>query len=141
MAEADAVLALHALYVVFVATGFVMIPLGAWRHWRWTQTVSYRLLHTAAIAYVAGEQLFSLPCPLTVWEYRLRGGRGSPRALIPHLLHILLFHRWPGFVFTGLYVSLTALVLLFWWVFPPGPRPGKTQAPTETAARKRRGRL
>ena len=124
-AAADAVLALHTLYVAFVATGFVIIPLGAWRHWRWTQTLSYRLIHTVAIAYVAFEQLLHISCPLTVWEYRLRGGRGQPRAFVPHLLHALLFHRWPGFVFTGLYVGLTALVLLFWWVFPPRTRRGK----------------
>ena len=125
VAGADAVLALHALYVAFVATGFVVIPFGAWRHWRWTQTIFYRLLHTAAIAYVAFEQLLHIPCPLTVWEYRLRGGRGRPRAFVPHLLQALLFHRWPAFVFTGLYVGLTALVLAFWWVFPPRFRSGK----------------
>lgn len=123
---ADAVLALHALYVAFVATGFVIIPLGVWRHWRWTQTISYRLSHSLAIAYVAFEQLFHIPCPLTVWEYRLRGGRGPPRAFVPKLIHTLIFHRWPGVVFTGLYVGLTVLVLFFWWAFPPRARFDKT---------------
>lgn len=125
LAAADAVLAIHVVYVTFVATGFVFIPLGAWRHWRWTQTVFYRFLHTVAIAYVALEQLLHISCPLTVWEYRLRGGRGQPQAFVPHLLHVLLFHRWPVFVFTGLYVSLTVLVLLFWWAFPPYSSTGK----------------
>lgn len=124
-AAADAVLVFHVVYVAFVATGFVIIPLGAWRRWRWTQTLSYRLLHTIAIAYVAFEQLLHISCPLTVWEYRLRGGRGRPRAFVPHLLHVLLFHHWPAFVFTGLYVGLTVLVLVFWWAFPPRSRSDK----------------
>jgi len=116
---ANAVLMLHLGYVVFVASGFVIIPVGAMRHWRWTQTLRYRGFHTVAIGYVALEQLLHVPCPLTVWEYRLRGDQGPAHAFLPRLIHDILFYRWPSAVFTGLYVGLTIFVLVFWWVFPP----------------------
>lgn len=121
-ALAELVLVAHTAYVMFVATGFVLIPMGAWRRWRWTQTVRYRALHSAAIGYVALEQLLHIACPLTVLEYRLQGGSGRPVAFVPRLLHAILFHHWPPVVFTVLYVGLATLTLLFWWVFPPTRR-------------------
>lgn len=116
---ADAILIVHFAYVAFVASGFLFIPLGAWRAWRWTQSVRYRVLHGAAIGYVAFEQLFGITCPLTLWEYWLRGGVGAPRAFVPRLLQAVLFHEWPAAVFTGLYVGLVVLVLFYWWRLPP----------------------
>ncbi len=116
---ADAVLVVHLAYVVFVASGFVLIPLGAWRRWRWTRSLRYRVLHTAAIAYVALEQALGITCPLTLWEYRLRGGSGHPAALMPRLVHALLFHEWRAAVFTGLYGGLVVLGFLYWWFLPP----------------------
>lgn len=117
---ADAVLIVHLAYVAFVASGFVLIPWGAWRRWRWTRSLRYRVLHTAAIMYVALEQVFGVTCPLTLWEDRLRGESGHPAALMPHLAHAFLFHTWPPAVFTGLYLGLAALAVAYWWFLPPG---------------------
>ncbi len=119
---ADGVLVVHFAYVAFVVSGYAAIPWGARRGWRWTRSVRYRLLHMAAIAYVALEQLFGVRCPLTVWEYRLRGGAGPPAAFVPRLLQALLFPPWPPAVFTGLYIGLVALALLLWRVVPPDHR-------------------
>lgn len=115
---ANAVLALHVAYVFFVASGFIVIPLGGWLHWRWTRSFRYRALHTAAIGVVALEQLGQVTCPLTLWEYRLRGGAGRPHAFVPRLVHDFMFYHWPSWVFTGLYVGLVVLVIAFWWLFP-----------------------
>ena len=116
---ADAILIVHFAYVAFVASGFLLIPLGAWRAWRWTRSVRYRVLHGVAIGYVACEQLLGITCPLTLWEYRLRGGEGAPRAFVPRLLQAILFHAWPPMVFTGLYLGLVALAVFYWWRLPP----------------------
>lgn len=116
---ADAVLIVHFAYVVFVVSGFLLIPLGVWRGWRWTRGVRYRVLHSAAIGYVAFEQVFHITCPLTLWEYRLRGGAGAPHAFVPRLLQTVLFHGWPRPVFTGLYLGLVAWALFYWWRWPP----------------------
>lgn len=115
---ADIVLVVHCAYVLFVASGFFLIPLG-FRRWRWTRARSYRLTHTAAIVYVAGEQLLGVTCPLTAWEYRLRGGTGQIHAWLPALLQAWLFHRWPPIVFTTLYVGLALLAISYWLFLPP----------------------
>lgn len=115
---ADIVLVIHVAYVLFVASGFVLVPLG-FRRWRWTRTLSYRLAHTAAIVYVAGEQLLGVTCPLTQWEYQLRGGVSTVHAWFPALLHTLLFYRWPPVVFTILYVGLSLLAVAYWLFLPP----------------------
>ncbi|WP_298138052.1 DUF2784 domain-containing protein [Acidiferrobacter sp.] len=116
---ADAVLVVHFAYVAFVASGYVLIPAGVWRAWRWTRSARYRVLHAAAIGYVALEQLYGITCPLTRWEYRLRGGTGTPHAFVPRLFQEILFHEWPPAVFTGLYLGLVAWALVYWWRWPP----------------------
>lgn len=116
---ANIIMTIHFAYVIFVISGFVLIPLGAWRRWRWTQFLRYRLLHTLAITYVAGEQVLGVTCPLTQWEYALRGHHGAGRAFMPDLVHAIMFYSWPRYLFTALYIFLTLLVLSYWWFFPP----------------------
>ncbi|MEK7697633.1 MAG: DUF2784 family protein, partial [Pseudomonadota bacterium] len=58
---ADAVLLLHALYVVFVVGGLLLILAGWWRGWAWARNFWLRWLHLAAIGFVVLETWFGIP--------------------------------------------------------------------------------
>lgn len=116
---ADAVLVVHALFVLFVVGGFVLILLGA-RRWNWVRNRTFRILHLAAIAFVTAEALLGIACPLTIWEDMLRGG--SPgRSFIGRWVARLLYYDLPEWVFAAAYFAFALAVLWAWRVIPPRP--------------------
>ena len=115
---ADFILALHALFVLFVVGGLVAIWLGLALDLPWARNPWLRGLHLAAIAFVVGESLLGYVCPLTAWEDALRG-TASERGFIARWIHAWLFWDWPAWVFTGLYTAFGAAVAWTWWRFPP----------------------
>jgi Protein of Unknown function (DUF2784) len=130
---ADAVLLLHLAYVCFVVLGFVAVPLGALRGWRWVRLRWLRRLHLAAIALVALEALLGIVCPLTELEARLRGFV-QPQSLMGRLVEAILFYDLPTWVFTAGYLALTALAIALYRLVPPAapaaPAPPDSGAPT-----------
>jgi fructose-specific phosphotransferase system IIC component len=63
---ADVVLVIHAVFVLAVVGGLLSIWLGAWRHWQWIRHWNLRVVHVAAIVFVAASTLIGWACPLTV---------------------------------------------------------------------------
>ncbi len=123
---ADAVLALHFGVVAFVVGGLLAIWAGRWRGWRWTDRVAFRVLHLAAIVYVAGQQWLGVTCPLTTLEAWLRvqaGGTGYARSFVEDWLQRLLFWDGPAWAFTAAYTLFALAVLATWWLLPPRPVP------------------
>lgn len=123
---ADAVLALHAGVVAFVAGGLVLVPAGNRWGWHWVNGWWFRLAHLGAIAYVAAQQWLGATCPLTTLEtsLRLRAGQaGYQRSFIGEWLQRLLFYEAPGWVFTLAYTLFALCVAAAWLRFPPRPRP------------------
>ena len=118
---ADVVLVVHFAFVAFVVGGLAAIWLGAALGWRWVRNRRFRLAHLAAICFVAGEALFGVMCPLTVWEDALRG-RGSETGFIARWIHSVMFYELPPWVFTVAYVSFAAVVAATWWLVPPARR-------------------
>jgi hypothetical protein len=121
---ADAILLLHLAFVLFVAAGFLVIPVGGALGWRWVRARRLRLAHLGAIAVVAAESLAGIACPLTVWEDVLRGGGGGG-SFVSRLLHRFLFYDLPEAWFTAVYVFLALGAGALWvWVrpFPSGRR-------------------
>ena len=116
---ADAVLVVHALFVVFVVAGFALILLGA-RGWSWVRNRTFRILHLAAIAFVAAEALVGLTCPLTTWEDALRGA-GTERSFVGRWVARLLYYDLPERVFTIAYCVFALAVIWAWFVIPPHP--------------------
>ncbi len=111
---ADATVAVHVAYVLFVILGQLAILLGLACGWSWIRNRWFRLAHCAAILYVALEAIFAIDCPLTVWEYKLRRWAGqdpSGETFMGRLLHELLFYQGPTWVFTSCYISFALLVL------------------------------
>lgn len=115
---ADAVVAVHFLIVLSVVAGVPLVYLGVVLRWPWVRYWRWRLLHLAAILFIAGESIFGISCPLTVWEDTLRH-RQSGTGFIERWIDQLLFYDAPAWVFTAAYVAFAALVLITWAAVPP----------------------
>jgi uncharacterized protein DUF2784 len=113
---ADAILVVHALFVLFVVGGFVLILVGA-RRWGWVRNRTFRILHLAAIAFVTAEALLGVTCPLTVWENALRGV-GTERSFIGRWVTRFLYYDFPEWVFAIAYCAFTLAVVGAWWLVP-----------------------
>jgi hypothetical protein len=122
---ADIVLVVHFGFVAFVVGGLGAVWLGAALGWRWIRNFKFRVAHLAAIAFVAGEALLGVMCPLTVWEDSLRG-RGSEIGFIARFIRSIMFYELPPWVFTLAYVGFAGIVALTLWLVPPSPRRGSS---------------
>ena len=121
-AIADVILVVHFAFVLFVVGGLALIWAGAWRRWHWVRNFRFRVAHLAAIGLVACEALIGMACPLTEWEYLLRGARADGSTFIERLLAPLIFYELPARAFTLMHVGFALLVALTFWLAPPARR-------------------
>ncbi|MGO8751728.1 MAG: DUF2784 domain-containing protein [Thermoguttaceae bacterium] len=124
---ADAVVAMHALYVGFVLLGIVAILVGAVLGWDWVRNFWFRTVHFLMIAVVVFEAWLGIKCPLTTWEDYFRAAAGetvSEGTFIGRCLHRLIFLDVPASSLTIFYVLFGALVLAT--LFLVRPRPPRT---------------
>jgi hypothetical protein len=124
-AIADVVLVFHFAFVLFVVGGLALIWTGAWLRWQWVRNLRFRLAHLAAIGFVAAEAIIGMTCPLTEWEYLLRGARTDGPTFMERLLAQLVFYELPAGAFTLLHTGFALLVVLTFWLVPPRPRKRK----------------
>ena len=117
-ALADAILVVHAGFVLFVVGGLVATWIGLALGMPFARNLWFRGIHLAAIAFVVLESVLGMMCPLTAWEHALRGEQ-SDVGFIQRWVHAALFWSWPAWVFTALYVGFGLLVAATWWRFPP----------------------
>ena len=120
---ADVLLFIHVLFVVFVIVGLIFIFVGGYRRWAWVRNPWFRIAHLAAIGVVVAQAWLGVICPLTVWEMALRERAGDAvytGAFIAHWLEALLYYNAPPWVFVLCYTLFGLLVLLSWFVVPPG---------------------
>jgi hypothetical protein len=118
---ADAILIAHVLFVLFVVGGFALILAGA-RRWSWIRNRTFRVLHVAAIVFVAVETLLGFTCPLTSWEDTLRATGREERSFIGRWLAWLLYYDLPEWVFAVAYAAFAVAVIACWWAIPPRAR-------------------
>ena len=121
-ALANTVLVLHVCVVLFIVGGLLLILVGNRLGWQWVNRLWFRLLHLAAIVYVAGQTWFGITCPLTILENWLRSQSGStPYAagFVEYWFQRILFYDAPAWVFTLAYTAFALLVAASWWRFPP----------------------
>jgi hypothetical protein len=119
---ADTILLIHFAFVLFVVGGLGLTWIGVWCGWRWIRNLQFRILHLAAIIFVAGEALLGIMCPLTEWEDALRGAT-SDKSFIARWVHRLMFFQFPEWVFTTAYVLFALVVVATWrWVPPQRPQ-------------------
>jgi len=117
-ALADAILVVHAGFVLFVVGGLAATWIGLALGLRFARNPWFRGTHLAAIAFVVLETLLGYMCPLTTWEAALRAD-SSNKEFIARWIHAWLFWSWPAWVFNTIYVAFGALVAWTWWKFPP----------------------
>lgn len=111
-------LGVHVAVIAFNVAGLVLIPLGAWRHWRWVRRFWWRLAHLLILAAVAAQALAGRACFLTLWQYDLSGG-GRARPLIASWIDRIIYWPLPLWFFTALYVAVWLYVAFLWWRVPP----------------------
>jgi len=115
---ADAILVVHFLIVLFIVGGLVAVWVGTAFGWPWVRNPWFRYAHLGAIAYIAGEALLGIACPLTVWEDIARGGV-RPESFVGRWVQRLLFYRAPEWVFTTAYVAWALATLATLRLVPP----------------------
>jgi hypothetical protein len=131
--QADLVAVIHAAYIAFVLFGFIAIIFGVVMGWRWVRNVYFRSAHLAAILLVCVESLVGVTCPLTIFEDRLRvlgGDSAYPGSFVGSILDRLIFYDFPQWLFTLVYLSFGALVLLTFVLAPP--RMGRRRRQVDT---------
>ena len=115
---ADTIVVVHFMIVLFVLAGVPLVYLGAALRWAWVRSRHWRVLHLGAILFIAAESLLGIACPLTVWEYALRGQQ-STHGFIERWVDRVLFYDAPPWVFTVSYIAFAALVVVTWLAVPP----------------------
>ncbi|MGH8274021.1 MAG: DUF2784 family protein [Gammaproteobacteria bacterium] len=112
------ILGVHVAIIAFNVAGLILIPLGAWLHWRWVRSFWWRLLHVLILAAVAAQALAGRACFLTVWQADL-GGSARHGPLIAGWVERLIYWPLPIWFFAVLYVLVWLYVLFLWWRVPP----------------------
>ena len=123
---ADFILILHALYILFVLGGQLLILIGWFRRWMWVRNIPFRLVHLLAIGFVVLEAWFGIVCPLTNLENYLRsdvtnsaGELLYQSSFIEYWLGKLIFYEAPASVFTVIYSFFFLVVLISFIAYPP----------------------
>ena len=119
---ADAILAVHVAFVLFVIAGLLAVVAGGLLGWSWVRSLRFRVAHLAAIAFVVMESWLGVRCPLTVWERALRERAGDVTYggdFIQYWLQTLLYYSAPAWVFTVAYTVFGLLVVATWFLVPP----------------------
>jgi hypothetical protein len=119
---ADALLATHVLFVLFVVLGLVLVLVGKFAGWSWVRNPWFRLAHLAAIAVVVLQSWAGVVCPLTTWEMALRERAGETTyagTFVSYWLDNILYYQAPAWVFALCYTIFAAAVVASWfWVRP-----------------------
>ena len=112
---ADLMVAIHVAYVAYVVLGQFVIW-GGWAiGWQFVRNFWFRATHLLAIAVVAYEEIMDIRCPLSVWEEHFREKAGQPfsgETFLGRMMHSLLFHDFQPWVFTAIYMTTLAIVVL-----------------------------
>lgn len=120
---ADAILVVHAAFVLFVVGGLLATWIGLALGRPFARNPWFRNLHLAAIAFVVAEALLGIACPLTVWEDVLRG-TARPESFVGRWVQQLLYYQAPEWVFTVAYGAWAAATVVTLALVPPRRRAG-----------------
>lgn len=119
---ADAVLLLHAGYVLFVVLGLPVILIGAACRWGWVRNFWFRTIHLSCMVIVGLEALVDMTCPLTVLERYLRTQAGEEmyeREFLAYWAEKLLYLDWPSWAFNVLHISFSIVLIATFVLIPP----------------------
>ncbi len=113
-----AILLVHFAIIAFNVAGCVLVPMGAWRGWRWVRGFWWRLAHLLSFAVVALQAVLGRACFLTIWQGDLAGHTRAPPLIATWINHVIYWPL-PLWVFAVAYVVIFLYVLALWaWVRP-----------------------
>ena len=115
---ADIVLLFHFFIVVFVTSGFVLIPIGYNFDWLWIKNKKLRLLHFGMMIFITFETLLGIACPLTILENNLRGVEKN-QLFISMWISEIIYWDFPSNFFIILYFIFLGWTFLIWMKYPP----------------------
>ncbi len=119
---ADTMLFIHALFILFIVFGLVLIFAGKFFSWQWVRNPWLRLAHLLGITVVVVQSWLGIVCPLTTWEMKLRAkalGAVYDGSFIAHWVSELVYYQAPPWIFVVAYTSFGGLVVLSWYLIPP----------------------
>lgn len=119
------ILVLHLAIIAFNVAGCVLVPIGAWRRWRWVREFRFRLAHLLSLAAVAAQALLGRACFLTTWQGDVSGA-SQVQPLIAGWIDRLIYWPLPLWVFAAAYVAVFVYVLGL-WVFVRPRMPWRTK--------------
>ena len=112
------ILAIHLAIILFNVVGLAIIPIGAWRGWRFVHAPIWRLLHIASWAVVAVQAALGRACFLTIWQSSLEGGSGTAEPLVMRWINGAIYWPLPLWVFSLIYLLAFGLVLALLRIVP-----------------------
>jgi hypothetical protein len=112
------ILILHLAVIAFNVAGCVLIPIGAWRRWRWVRNFWFRISHLASLAVVALQAVLGRVCFLTLWQGEVSGA-AQTQPLIAGWIERVIYWPLPLWVFEIAYVVVFAYVVALWVVVRP----------------------
>ena len=115
---ANLVLLLHFCIIIFIASGFFIIPIGYYLSWHWVKNKLYRIIHLVLFCFITFQTIVVLTCPVTSVENNLRGFFYSD-SFIVFWIKKLIFWNLPTIFFICLYSSLLLWTFIMWKIFPP----------------------
>lgn len=119
---AEIVLLVHFLFILFVVFGEVLILIGALLRWSWIKNRTFRLIHLAAILFVAVQAWLGRACPLTLIEITLRTDQEHAiyeGSFVAYWLNKLIYHDCPEWLFVVVYTVFAGIVLGSWILIRP----------------------
>ena len=115
---ADIVLIIHFCIVVFITSGFILIPIGYKLDWSWIENTQYRIIHGGLMAFITLETLIGITCPLTSLENSLRGIYQS-QTFVGYWVKQIIYWNFPSQIFLVLYCVFLGWTIFMWKLFPP----------------------
>ena len=115
---AAAILAVHLAIIAFNIAGLIVVPLGAWRGWRFVHAPLWRLAHIASLGITAVQAMLGQACFLTDWQFAASGAQGHADPLIMSWVNSPVYWDIPLEVFTLIYAGVLVYALALLWFVP-----------------------
>ena len=114
----DVVLVFHFIIIIFISTGFFIVPIGYKMKWVWLSNLKLRSIHLGLICFITFETMIGMTCPLTLIENVLNENQYS-QSFVKYWISKIVYWDFPTVYFVILYLLCTIWTVLMLSIFPP----------------------